>query len=496
MEIHYPLNPTPIMTAATRPLNILVVEDNPADYFLFNEYLKRTGLSTNAVLHASRLKEALTILENNNPDLIFIDLALPDSDGIESFNAINSAYPNPSIIVLSGLADKQIALNTISLGAQDYLVKGSFDETLLAKSIEYSIERKKNMRNAVENYERYHSLVKATSDTVWDWDLRNDEVSWNENVKNVFGFLAGEAPATGKKYFENIHPGDRQRVVDNINACMANGNKQFNEEYRYGCKDGSYRVVVDRGYILQDDNKNPYRVIGAMMDITDRKKKEEEQTRTQVERQKLINSVTIQTQENERKEIGLELHDNINQILATAKMYVQVAIREDEVEKELLYKSYDCILKAIQEIRSISKSLILGSMKDIRLEEALLELISGMKLHTSLSIVLTIDALEAESLSAEKKLAIYRIVQEQVNNIVKHSEATKAEIDLTFSDRNVFLTIADNGIGADSAQKATGIGLHNIASRIEMQNGKLKIITGSGAGYTLKMQMPIVSYQP
>src|SRR3978361_2310449 len=122
-----------MMSSTNRPLNILVVEDNPAAFFLFNEFLRLTGLKTNPLLHASRLKEALTILETNNPDLVFIDLALPERDGIESFSAINAAAPHLSIIVLSGLADKEIALNTILLGAQDYLVKGSFDETLLAK---------------------------------------------------------------------------------------------------------------------------------------------------------------------------------------------------------------------------------------------------------------------------------------------------------------------------------------------------------------------------
>ena len=94
------------MISSQKPLNILVVEDNPSDFFLFNEYLKRTGLATDNILHANRMKEALQILESNNPDLVFIDLALPDSEGIESFNSINNAAPNLSIIVLSGLADK------------------------------------------------------------------------------------------------------------------------------------------------------------------------------------------------------------------------------------------------------------------------------------------------------------------------------------------------------------------------------------------------------
>src|SRR5690349_689330 len=165
------------MITATHPLNILVVEDNPSDYFLFEEYLRLSRLPTGEVFHARRLEEAIDILQRNEPDLIFLDLSLPDSEGINSFIRINELAQHISIIVLSGLSDTQIALNTIVLGAQDYLVKGEFDEKLLSKSIQYSIERKKILQKVVENYERYNTLIKATSDTIWDWDLRANEIS-------------------------------------------------------------------------------------------------------------------------------------------------------------------------------------------------------------------------------------------------------------------------------------------------------------------------------
>ena len=147
------------MISTENPLKILVVEDNPGDFYLLNEYIKKTGLPTTDVLHANRLKDALSILEHNNPDLIFLDLALPDGQGIESFNIINNAAPDLSIIVLSGMIDKQIALHTILLGAQDYLVKGTFDETLLTKSIEYSIERKKLFPFLIISFESNFQFV-------------------------------------------------------------------------------------------------------------------------------------------------------------------------------------------------------------------------------------------------------------------------------------------------------------------------------------------------
>ena len=95
----------------------------------------------------------------------------------------------------------------------------------------------------------------------------------------------------------------------------------------------------------------------------ERKKMQEEMIKREVEKQKLLTSISIKAQEKERKLIGREAHDNINQILATAKLYIDVALREDEVEKELLYKTNEYLLKAIREIRSVSKSLTLGSTR-------------------------------------------------------------------------------------------------------------------------------------
>jgi|ADGO01.1.fsa_nt_gi PAS domain S-box len=283
------------MITATHPLNILVVEDNPSDYFLFEEYLRLSRLPTGEIARATRLDEAISMLRITEPDLIFLDLTLPDSEGINSFIRINELAQHISIIVLSGLSDTQVALNTIVLGAQDYLVKGEFDEKLLAKSIQYSIERKKILQKVVENYERYNTLIKATSDTIWDWDLRTDEISWNEGITTIFGYQPAEVLNTIDWHTQKIHADDRERVLSNIKKCLSEGRDQWQEEYRYKTAQGNYKFVYDRGYVLKSEHNKPYRVLGAMMDITERKKMQEEMVRNQIEMQKLITQVTIQT---------------------------------------------------------------------------------------------------------------------------------------------------------------------------------------------------------
>jgi PAS domain S-box len=478
------------MLTATHPLNILVVEDNQSDYFLFSEYLRLSKLPTGDVYHAESLQEALQQLHLHQPDLIFLDLTLPDSVGIDSFIRLNEQAPHISIVVLSGLSDQQVALNTIALGAQDYLVKGEFDDKLLAKSIQYSIERKKILQKVVENYERYNTIIKATSDTIWDWDLRTNEILWNEGISTIFGYKPADVQNTFEWHNQNIHPDDSERILQNIDRCMREGKDNWQEEYRYKSAEGVYKNVYDRGYILKTEHGKPYRVLGAMMDITERKRMQEERMQNQIETQKLITQVTIQTQEQERREIGRELHDNINQILATAKLCVDMALNEEKLRKELLYKSYENITKAIDEIRILSKTLVPPSLGDIGLKEALLEMIENLNNTTELAIHIRASDPHIESLSNNKKLIIYRIVQEQINNILKHSRATEAFIELKTISNWLHLVVKDNGIGFDIRQKSRGIGLNNIISRVEMQNGKMEIVSEPGKGCLLKIEIP------
>ncbi|MFT3822734.1 MAG: PAS domain-containing protein [Chitinophagaceae bacterium] len=479
------------MITPTHPLNILVVEDNPGDYFLFCEYIRLSQLPVKQIFHADRLSDALNLVRTHDMDLVFLDLSLPDSNGPETFKKLNNEIPNISIIVLSGLDDTGVALKTIAMGAQDYLVKGDFDEKLLGKTIQYSIERKKILQHVVENLERYNTIIKATNDTIWDWDLRTNEISWNEGITTIFGYIPQGKLTTIDWHHQHIHADDRGRILEKINQCLQNGDNQWQEEYRYRAATGEYRYVFDRGYILKNDQQKAYRMLGAITDVTERKRRHEELLRHQLEMQKLVTQVTIQTQEQERSEIGRELHDNINQILATAKLCIDMALNEEMLRPELLKKSHDSLAKAIQEIRTLSKTLVPPSLGDLGLKEALLEMIETMKLNPQLQIKIGHYDAEVESISGNKKLFLYRIVQEQINNILKHSKATTAEIELVCNEQTLHMLIRDNGIGFDPTVKSRGIGMSNITNRVEMQNGNMEIISSSGTGCLLKIEIPL-----
>ncbi len=216
-----------------------------------------------------------------------------------------------------------------------------------------------------------------------------------------------------------------------------------------------------------------------------------ERKRGELERQRLITEATIMAQEKERAEIGRELHDNINQILTTTKMYLDMALTEKDISEELTLKSHENISTVIEEIRTLSKSLVPPSLGDIGLKEAVSEMIDNLKYSQKLDVRLKTNGLAKIEIPNEIKLTVFRIIQEQVNNIIKHSKATDAEIKLTALKNELAVTIADNGIGFEPKKRMKGIGLMNITSRVEVHNGNVNIISSPGNGCTIKISIPI-----
>ena len=132
----------------TTMYRVLVVEDNLGDMDLVREYLSINKDFTYEIIHAEELSSALKLIANGNIDVILLDLGLPKSSGIETFEAVYSNCNKIPIIVLSGTNDQSISMECVKRGAQDYLIKGDFHKTLLSRSICYAIERK-NLENTL-----------------------------------------------------------------------------------------------------------------------------------------------------------------------------------------------------------------------------------------------------------------------------------------------------------------------------------------------------------
>jgi two-component system, NarL family, sensor histidine kinase UhpB len=472
-------------------LKILVVEDNPGDYALLNEYIHMIPQMPAQTVHASSMSAAADLLQKQEFDIAMLDLSLPDSSGIDSVITLDRLLSEKPIVVFSGMSDVETAMEAISLGAQDYLVKGEFDEKILRKTIHYSIERKKMLEKLRQSNDRYELINKATLDTIWEWNFSEEMGTWSEGLITMFGYTENDLTYGHDWMRKFIHPEDRERVNSRLKHLISSGQPHWQDEYRFRCANGEYKFVHDRGFIMYDETGRPEKMIGAITDITEKIKLEKELADHELHQQKVITEVTIQAQEKERNELGRELHDNINQVLATVKMYLSMSLAKDEIRKDLLNYSLDNVNYAIEEIRKLSKSLVSPSLGDMGLGEALLELADEINVANEFKVEVLNEIQDKTKIDDNMELMCYRIAQEQLNNIRKYAKAKNAQIRIGTEGQHLVLVVEDDGVGFDTMEKARGIGLRNIGSRVDFYSGTLNIISAPGKGCRLEIKIPL-----
>lgn len=201
-------------------------------------------------------------------------------------------------------------------------------------------------------------------------------------------------------------------------------------------------------------------------------------------REELVTAI-LKAQEGERKKLGEELHDNINQLLGVVKLYVQHAQVNKGMQQELLEKSSDYIKQVIEEIRHLSRSLLPPALHEYGLLTSIEQLVKAIEVVNTLHIDLRIQGVKENELSEPVQLMIYRIIQEQLNNVLKHAEADHMKIHLEQQKKTVHLTVSDNGKGFDPEQIIPGMGLTNIRSRLEQVNGKMLLHSAPENGCSL-----------
>jgi len=249
-------------------------------------------------------------------------------------------------------------------------------------------------------------------------------------------------------------------------------------------------VLINADPIL-DDKGELQHVICTIKEITDRKKLEQELLEKQISHQKALTQATIDGQEKERREIGKELHDNIGQQLTTTKLFLDMAkTTADEQTAEMVSLALKGISDVINEIRTISHALvppILGDIGIIESIEALVETIGYVQL---LKIDFDYYDFNEDRVPENVQLMLYRIIQEGLNNIVKHADATHVQIVIKNKDQRLTLELKDNGKGFQLGKVRKGLGLTNIKNRTELFGGTLSIETAPGAGCGLKVVVP------
>jgi len=459
-----------------------MLEDNATDA----EIIRRVILKEHpgCEFHLAMTKDAyLLALDQFMPDIILADNSLPQFDARDALRIIRDRSLTIPFIMVTGTVSEEFAVETIKAGADDYLLKDRINR--LPAAIETAITQRKTQKEKqgvleeirISN-ERFKILSKATKDAIWDWDLLTGRVWGNEGFFDLLGFNQDQPIPPPYEWSNHIHPADREKLFARLQEITKSKVSYWEDALRFQSALGMFETVLDRAFVLKDDAGNPVRVVGVFVDVT-----------SNIEQQRAITRTILQTQEMERNALGRELHDNINQIMASINLKLGYYLEEPEDNLEIVEHCRRDLRKAIEECRKLSHNMVIPRFAEHTLREELDLLIESYR--TRQMVWLNSDGFQEENIPSTIKENLFRIAQEQLSNIQKHAKASEIGIQLRNDSKSVGLLIQDNGVGFDIGQKRKGIGITNIFNRAESYNGTAEIFSQPGKGCTLSVKIPL-----
>lgn len=256
-------------------------------------------------------------------------------------------------------------------------------------------------------------------------------------------------------------------------------------------KDGSLHWADTTIVPFLDAKGKPTQFLAIRNDITEKRKLELELKERERVEQIRITETALDAQEKERNFLGQELHDNVNQILVGTKLILAVVAEDPVKYQEVLENSIQNIQRAIEENRKLSHSLATPDMKLMSLPRQLASLAHGMFYQQPVKVAFSSRGYTDEQVDDKRKIAIYRIAQEQCTNIIKYARATKVNIRLHIKNAQLRLIIKDNGAGMEPGKNTDGIGIRNMRGRVSIYGGSVEIETAPGKGFILTVSIPL-----
>jgi PAS domain S-box-containing protein len=328
-------------------------------------------------------------------------------------------------------------------------------------------------------------IAKETTNSVFIADEKGKILWINEAFTTITEYTLSEI--LGKDSSILHGPETDPKTIEYLSQKIKN-RESFDCDIINYSKSGRKYWVHMVGQCVHDQNENCFKYFSIQTDITEKIQMREKLEEENIKNYKEITDAVISARENERQEIAKELHDNINQILSATKLCIEMAKSSDAMNrKALLAKSTNNIMKAIEEIRNLSKNLETQSIKDLGLYGSIKMLLEDSMATHSIKFEFAHHEINEDDLDEKLKLNIFRIVQEQVNNIIKHSKAKHAAVYLDGNTNEVELLVSDDGIGFDISSQKMGLGIKNIIGRAEIHQGKVTIDSTPGKGSRVKV---------
>ena len=340
-----------------------------------------------------------------------------------------------------------------------------------------------------ESLQRYKLLSLTIDEGIWDYNLETGLTYYSKGISRLFGYNKEDMRDNFIWWRDNLHPSDKKRVIERLEKLLKGKENAWWGEYLFRCKNGSYKLVLEKLYVVRNDKGKPYRIVGTMQDLTKIKEIKKRGEDEKIKQHRDITLSIMKAEEEERREISEELNENINQVLATINLHIEAVKREaDHYGKmEWLNNAQKLLRQSIENIRSISKQLTPASLPFFGLLPSVEELLITANKRTKIKFHFRADAVLEKKTDKEKKLMLYRTIQLQLKNIRMHSSATSAQIKMQLVKDKIKLSVKDNGRGFDPAKLKFGYGFSRIQRLTEAYNGSFSVKGRPGKGCVLEV---------
>lgn len=334
----------------------------------------------------------------------------------------------------------------------------------------------------------------------WEWDLESDTIHWSDEMCKIYGLTPGNCPQSLEKYLELQYPEDRDKAQKVVQKALEN-KTNYEFEHRIVRPDGEVRTLYGRGELIINDRGDPVKLVGTGQDIT-KMKEAEKQLREYSEKLKNYMVKEEKTREDERIRIAREIHDELGQMLTVLKLDISMVIDDAKTEFNVDSESeficeiqsitgkIDTIIKSIQRI---SKELRPDIFDHLGLEEALQWQAKEFEKRTGIKYTIRNEANCMDQMFDDQSIAIYRIFQETLTNILRHADATHVDILLKEDEHNFILEINDNGRGINekNIRQSNSLGIIGMKERSQFLNGNIVFVGEKGKGTTVRLKIPL-----
>jgi len=356
------------------------------------------------------------------------------------------------------------------------------------------VTRRRQVEEELARWQHRYELIVTSSDLiVYDRDLRSGGIAWSGSIARVIGYEAGEMGGGIDQWRGMIHPTDRDRIERQVNRAQEN-RAAFELEYRVLARHGSYLWLLDRGFFLEDEHGRATRMLGLLQNISERHRNEQELKDSREQLRALAASLQS-IREEERTNIAREIHDELGQALTGMKMDASWLRRHTPDgaagTQDKITAMIELIDSTIQTVRRIASELRPGVLDNLGLIAAIEWQAQEFQQRTGIMCDV-VSNVESLTLDKSHSTALFRIFQETLTNVVRHSNASRVSVRIEAEQQHVMMRIEDNGKGIrqEDITDSRSLGLLGMRERALLLGGTMEIKGAEGQGTVVSVNMP------